>query len=144
MFSDAFVKPENPLNQISDDDLISWCDNEPKDRYPLIASAIQAFSESAETSGLAWKRIVYSIFEKAPDLNVVLNHLANSIWPTSWSGSRADVLQKRSVLFQSLYQHANVEISAWARSQYSVLQEAIKKERQWEEHNDRERNESFE
>ena len=144
MFSDVFVKRENPLNQISDDDLISWCDNEPKNRYPLIASAIQAFSESAETSGLAWKRIVYSIFEKAPDLGVVLNHLANSIWPTSWSGSRADILQKRSVLFQSLYQHDNAEIRAWARGQYSALQEAIKREREVEERDNRERNESFE
>ena len=58
LFSDAFEKRDNPLNQISDDDLISWCEKEPTIRYPLIASAIQALSESAETSGLAWKPIV--------------------------------------------------------------------------------------
>lgn len=144
MFSDAFEKRDNPLNQISDDDLISWCENEPENRYPLIASAIQAFSESAETSGLAWKPIVYSIFEKAPDLGGVLKHLADAISPTSWSGSLADILQKRSVLFQSLYQHDNAEIRAWARGQYSALQETIKRGREWEERHNRERNESFE
>ena len=65
----------NPLNQISDEDLISWCDNDPNDRYPFIASAIQAFSQSAETGGFAWKPIVYSILEKAPDLSMSLSTL---------------------------------------------------------------------
>jgi hypothetical protein len=120
MFADDFERRSNPLNQISDDDLISWCDNDPKVRYPLIAS------------------------EKAPDLSVVLNHLANSIWPKSWSGSLADILQKRSVLFQSLYQHDNAEIRAWAKGRYSALQETIKIEREGEERNSRKRNESFE
>ncbi|OQW97495.1 MAG: hypothetical protein BWK74_06225 [Desulfobacteraceae bacterium A6] len=144
MFRNNFERHKNPLDQISDDDLISWCDNDPKDRYPIIVSAIQAFSESSEISGFAWKPIVYSIFEKAPDLGVVLEHLADVIRPTSWSGSRADVLQKRSVLFQSLYRHDNAEIRAWTRDQYSALQEAIKRERKWEESHNRERNESFE
>ena len=144
MFSDAFERRQNPLDQISDEDLISWCDNGPECRYPLIASAIQAFSESAEPSGLAWKPIVYSIFEKAPDLSVVLNHLANVIWPMSWSGSRADILQRRSVLFQSLYQHDNAVIRTWATRQYSALQETIKGEREEEKRCNRDRNESFE
>lgn len=134
----------NPLNQISDGDLISWCDNNPSHRYPLIVSAMQAFSQSAEIDGFAWKPIVYTILEKAPDLSAVLENLARSIRPSGWSGSLAEILEKRSVLFQNLYQHDNAEIRAWAKSQYSALQEAIKRERQWEEHNDRKRNESFE
>jgi hypothetical protein len=109
MFTDDFERRNNPLNQISDDDLISWCNNEPEDRYTLIASAIQAFSKSTETGKLEWKPVVYSIFEKAPDLSVVLEHLADAIRPRSWGGSLADIFQKRAVLFLSLYQHDNVE-----------------------------------
>jgi len=144
MFADDFEERNNPLNQISDADLISWCDKDPKHRYPLAASAIEAFSESAEANELAWKPIVYSIFEKAPDLSVVFEHLVDAIRPMSWSGSLADILQKRSVLFQSLYQHDNAEIRAWAKGQYSALQETIKIEREGEERNSRKRNESFE
>jgi hypothetical protein len=144
MFTDDFERRNNPLNQISDDDLISWCNNEPEDRYTLIASAIQAFSKSTETGKLEWKPVVYSIFEKAPDLSVVLEHLADAIRPRSWGGSLADIFQKRAVLFLSLYQHDNVEIRTWARKQYSDLQETIKRERDWEERRNRERNESFE
>ncbi|MBN2457123.1 MAG: hypothetical protein JXB29_11410 [Sedimentisphaerales bacterium] len=144
MFADDFERRSNPLDQISDDDLLSWCDEDPKNRYPLITSAIQAFSVSTETGTLAWKPIIYSIFEKAPDLGVVLEHLVDSIRPTAWSGSLADILQKRSVLFHDLGQHGNAEISAWAKGQCAALQETIKEELEWESHHNRERNESFE
>jgi hypothetical protein len=88
--------------------------------------------------------MLLSIFEKAPNLDVVLEHLSDAIMPMAWSGSLSDILQKRSVLFQSLYQHDNAEIRAWDRGQYFALQEEIKRESEWEENRNRERNESFE
>jgi len=144
MFFEAFQGRDNPINQISDNNLISWCETEPEKRYPLVASAIQPFSESQETGGLEWKPIVFSILEKAPDLGVVFENLADAIRPTSWGGSLADILQKRCVLFQSLYQHENAEIRALAKAHYSALQEAIKREREWEEGRESKRNETFE
>jgi hypothetical protein len=93
---------------------------------------------------LEWKKIVLSIFEKAPRLETVLGYLSRSIRPSGWSGSLAAILEKRLVLFQSLYDHHNAEIRAWAKSQYSALQESIKQEREWEEARERKRNETFE
>ncbi len=144
MFSDDFERRNNPINQISDNDLIFWCNSDPKNRFPLIASAIQAFSVSTETGELAWKPIVNSIFEKAPDLAAILECFADAIRPTSWDDSLAEILQKRSVLFQCLFQHDNEEIRAWARRQYQALQEAIKREQESEARQDREMNQSFE
>lgn len=144
MFYDTFEERDNPFNKISDDDLISWCERDPENRYPLIASAIRTFSGSAQTNELTWKPIIYLIFERAPDLGVVLDHFADSIRPMSWSGSRADILQKRLVLFQCLYEHDNAEIRAWARAQYLALQEVIITERELEFGRNRQRNESFE
>ena len=147
MLIDDIEAQTSPIDQISEKDVISWCDNAAEERYPLIVSTIQAFSKSAETNELAWKPIVYSIFRKAPDLGAVLDELADVIRPMGWSGSLADILQKRSVLFQSLYDHENAEIRAWAREQYSALQETIERQREREDlHNlhNSERNESFE
>lgn len=144
MFGDHFRRRSNPIDQISDDDILSWCDDSPEDRYPLTASVIQPFSESEETGGPAWKPIVYSIIAKAPNLNNVLKHLARMIRPSGWSGSLADILQKRAVLFQNLFQHENEEIRSWAKSQYSALQKTIEKERDEEKQRHRKRNETFE
>lgn len=144
MFSHDIESRSIPLDQIPDGELLSWCEKDCAVRYPIVASAIQPFTQSAETGKLEWKRVVYAIFERAPDLDAVLEQFAAAIRPKSWSGSLADLLLQRVVLFQELYEHDNAEIRAWARSQYSDLQESIRKEREWEEQRRRERNESFE
>ncbi|WKZ23343.1 MAG: hypothetical protein QY305_06830 [Candidatus Brocadiaceae baterium WH-1] len=144
MFVDGFERRSNPIDAISDNDLITWCDRDPESRYPLIASMIQPFSKGEKEDKPEWKRIVLSIFEKAPRLEAVLVYLSRSIRPSGWSGSLAAILEKRLVLFQSLYDHHNAEIRAWAKSQYSALQESIKQEREWEEARERKRNETFE
>ena len=144
IFSNNFVRHGNSLNQIPDGDLLSWCEKDSTGRYPIVASAIQAFTKSGETGKLEWKPVVYDIFERAPDLEAVLEHLATAIRPRSWSGSLADILLERVVLFEELYDHDNAEIRGWARVQYSDFQESIRKQREWENQRGRERNESFE
>jgi hypothetical protein len=134
----------SPLNQIPDNELLIWCEQDPTVRYPIAASLIDPFTQSAESGKLKWKPVVYAILERAPDLDDILDHLAHAIWPKSWSDSRADILLNRAVLFQELYEHENAKIRAWAKAQYSDLQESIRKEREREERRNRERNERFE
>jgi hypothetical protein len=144
MFFYDLERHGNPLNQIAGDELISWCEINSTVRYPLVASAIQPFTRLAETGKLEWKPVTYDILERAPDLDPILEHLADAIRPRSWSGSFADILLTRTVLFQELYEHDNAKIRAWAKAQYSDLQESIRTQREWEEQRDRERNERFE
>jgi hypothetical protein len=144
MFSDNFERRSNPLDKISDKNILSWCDISPGDRYPLIASAIRSFSVLPEDGGIKWKPIVFSLFEKAPNLSMVLEHISENIRPTSWSGSLADILHGRSILFESLYQHDNEEVRAWAKAQYSFLQDCIEREREIEACRSSSRHEAFE
>jgi hypothetical protein len=145
IFSDHFERRDNPLNQIPDDELLAWCEHDPAIRYPRVALVLEAFKKSDETGKLEWKPVVYAIFERAPELEAVLERISYGIRQMmGWSGLRADVLLSRTVLFQELYDHDNAEIRAWARSQYSGLQEAIKREREWEDQQNRGRNERFE
>lgn len=143
-FDDDIARRDNPLNQVAEEDIIAWCEEDPESRYPLVASAIQPFSKSSETGKLHWGSIVYSIFDKAPDLSRILQHLSKSVRPSGWSGSLADILERRSVLFQELYNHRNPEIAAWAKREYTALQKSIRGTREWEESMDRKRSESFE
>jgi len=144
MFIDDIERHENPLSQISDDELLSWCEKDPSSRYPLVASTMKAFKKSDEKGKYEWKPFVYTIFDKAPVLENVLEHLADALRPMSWSGSRADILQRRAVLYQNLYEHDNEEVVAWAKSRHTKLQEEIRNEREREDQQDRGRDESFE
>ena len=144
VFSDDFELHDSPLNQISDKDILSWCEKDPSSRYPLVASTVEAFKQSDETGKYEWKFFVYTIFEKASDLEDVLTRFADALIPISWSGSRADILEKRAILYLDLYGHDNEEVVAWSKNQYGELQEMIRIERERENQWNRERNVSFE
>ena len=144
IFSDDFELHNSPLNQISDKDILSWCEKDTSSRYPLVASMLKAFKQSDETGKYEWRPFVYPILEKVSDLEDVLTRFADALIPISGSGSRADMLEERAVLYLDLYGHDNEEVVAWSKSQYKELQEVIRKEREWENQLDRERNESFE
>jgi hypothetical protein len=141
---DAMVFSRNPLNEISDDDLVSWCEKDPGTRFPIIASAIDPFRQSGESGKLEWKPIVYVCLENAPDLDAILDNLAKTIWPQSWGGSLADVMLTREVLFEQLFEHENSRVRAWAKKQHLELQDSIRKERESERRQHHERNARFE
>ena len=144
MFRDTSKTQGNPMSQFTDDDIITWCNEYPRSRYPRVACAIQAFGKSEETGKYEWKPIVYRIFKNATDVNNILAHLEAALLPMAWTGSLASALEERGVLFQCLYQHNSVAIRDWARNQYILLQERIKMERESENMWNRDRNERFE
>ena len=46
-----------PIDRISDEVLITWCEKAPEKRYNLIASAIRPFIELSEEDGLKWRSL---------------------------------------------------------------------------------------
>jgi len=134
----------NPLNHITDGDMISWCEIDPGKRYEIISTAIQGFKKPDEKGNLEWRPIVKSIFENAPDLGVVLDNITATFIPSSWSGSRADIMQKRSELLKKWFHHENEEIRSLAKNKYTEFQKFIRNEREREEKWQDRTHESFE
>ena len=125
VFNNYSERRENPLNQISDDDLLSWCEKNPPHHYPLITTVLRLFKKSDGTGKYVWNPFIHSVFDKAPVLEDVLNNIADALMLVLGSGSRADALQRVAVLYQDLYQHENERVATWAKNQYSKLQEEI-------------------
>jgi len=147
IFVDELSCRENPLKQITDDMVLSWCEKDKDSRYSLMIASIDGFQSNNETEKLEWNSLVYSIIERAPDLEVILSGLAEKFSPMSWSGSRAGIIVQRAQLLLEFYEHNNAEVVSWAKRTYSFLQEEIQRAREWEENSEqsqRIRNESFE
>ena len=144
IFSSDFERRENPMSQISDDVVMAWCEENPESRFAVAISAVEAFEKSNETGKLVWRPIVKTILNKAPDLDKVFEELGRSLRPSSWSGSRADILEERSYLLRELCGHDNAEVASWAKSHYARLQRGIVSEREQEKKDTIRRNESFE
>lgn len=138
------LERSNPLGQVSDDDLLNWCEVDPNKRYPLVISEIPSFIKLENSDRLKWSSIVYTILDKSTDLGAILEKLADVVNPMSYSGSLAVLLQNRLVLFEDLVKHDNAEIRAWAQGQCIAIQERISRNIEWDAQNNRIRNESFE
>ena len=140
LFFNNFNRLENPMNQISDDEVIAWCEEEPMSRYVIVISAVQVFEKSSETGKYIWRSIVEAILDRAPGLEEVLQELGHSLNPSFWSGSLANILEERLVPLQDLYEHDNAKVVSWARKQYAQLQQDIEREKK----NNINRNQGFE
>lgn len=144
VFRDSFDEYNPFINQIAVDDLISWCEIAPETRYLLLASATKLFSRSIEKKELSINPIVYLLFNRVPNLTIILQYLSNSTTPMSWSGSLSEILLERAELLKELFVHENEEIRSWAKKQYTVLQNKAKDEHENEEKRNRLYNERFE
>lgn len=134
----------SPVNQISEDVLIDWCEKAPETRYPLLVSSIQLYSIQKDSGKLYWHPLIFTIFEKSPNLQFVLLYLEREIYPMSWSGSLADAMAKRFSLFAQLLEYPNREVVDWAMKQSHKLEVEVEKQREREIKENQDRFESFE
>ena len=141
-FYEDYGNGVHPLENISDDDIISWCEDDPVKRYPRIASSMHLFEKVNDK--LVWKSILYRIFENASELELIFNIIAASMMPGSWSGSLADIMEERAELLKELFQHEKPEICSLAKSRYARLESEIVEQRKSEENKFRTQFESFE
>ncbi len=137
-------RADSPVNQIPENILIDWCEQDPETRYPRIVSSMQMYSKPKDSEELHWHPIMSTIFEKASHLQAVLSQLETGIHPMSWSGSLADALAKRFPLFAKLSEHPNLEIRDWAIRQQQELNRVVQVERERELKENQARFEKFE
>ena len=145
IFGDIIDNEEaDPLSNIRDQIIVEWCEVNPVVRYPLIAAAVRPFKASQKDDALEWTSLALSIIENSPDAVAVLSKLKKSLAPRSWSGSRADIMEKRAVLIGDLTRHRNPVVSEWANREEQKFREDIRSEREWEEKQNRSTDERFE
>ncbi|MCU0433167.1 MAG: hypothetical protein MUC87_06930 [Bacteroidia bacterium] len=144
-FSRGFDLDKNPLDQIPDEEIISWCHENPEERYSFIVRAIKAFDDPSEShEDGQWRPITLLIFKYAPDIDVILNAIGENLRPTAWSGSLSRIMKGRLKLFPQLFNHENAKISEWAKETHENLQRRIPILEEEEEDLYREEDERFE
>jgi hypothetical protein len=141
---DDLERDDNPVNQIPENVLIEWCEKDPKARYLQLVPSLQTYRKIKETGELSWNPMIYSILEKTPNFPEVLLRLQSTLLPSSWSGSYADMLEKRLILFTSLYEYPNPLVQDWAKEQYLRLKNTINEQRENELRRNQVRFERFE
>jgi len=142
-FNDPSDRRKNPLDEIPTDELLRWCEEEPARRYPAAARAISYF-KSEKDAPLEWTPLAKEMLKRAPDRVGILTIFVERFSPSSWSGSRAAIVESRLILLEQLGDLSDASVSDFARQQLPVLSEQVAREREWENKRDSDRDERFE
>ncbi|HAU4873834.1 TPA: hypothetical protein F3L11_02370 [Aeromonas hydrophila] len=135
----------SPLAHINMDFLISWCcaRNEPR-VWVAIAASINLWEKDGEIDGLRMSELALRLLESSPDPAIVLEIFAERVTPSSWSGSRAKVMQSRAEAIHKLVEHERADISTAAQTVSVNLVEIIERQKEREQREDMEHEQRFE
>ncbi|RAK06299.1 hypothetical protein C8C77_12518 [Halanaerobium saccharolyticum] len=128
----------NPLDQIDNQLIISWCEENKKDRYLNIIGFIDLFEKDKEDDSLRLSDLANLIINNVQDKIEILEKISKNIMPATWtwSGSEYVVIEKRIKAIGELKCHQNQEIAIWAKRKEIELTQIIEKEKQKEREQD--------
>jgi hypothetical protein len=135
---------KNPLDAVSEAELLRWCNQEPKTRYPT-AAAITTIFHGADEPGLRrWTNIALRLLERAPDRVEVLRQFIRRFSPMSWSGSRATIVASNAKLLDELVGYSDPALTDFIAQEKVRLSNEIAAERRAETLEDSAKDERFE
>jgi hypothetical protein len=141
---DASGHATNPLVSVAIDDLISWCDRSPDDRYERMAGVIPLYKGKEDEPRVEWHPMATALLGKAPDRVAVLTEFVRRFRPMMWSGSRAAVMETRLPLLHALQTNTDPALVALATAEEASLKIEIQHDRENETRRDRYADERFE
>lgn len=136
---------QSPIAQIDVDILIEWCGTTKDPQvWASVASGINLWSKDGEQSPICLQDDALRFLEASPDPGAILEIFAEHVAPSSWSGSRANVMQPRVEAIGQLVTHKSADISKSARAEYEKLTQWVENEKERELREDSEREQRFE
>jgi hypothetical protein len=118
-----------PLASLSTESLLTWVAKAPGERHRRVAEHIPLFVGRDKEDGVRWWEPALALLNDAPDPAPVLSEFTEHLTPTSWSGSLAEILERRSKALHQLDGHESEAVREWARSSREELARRIADDR---------------
>lgn len=133
----------NPLGFVSEQELLTWCDQDPAVRYPAIARCITITQSAGEAGPLRWAPLARHLFARAPDKREVLKQFISQFMPSGvWGGSLSAILEAHTKLLDDL--EVPPDLAGFIGEEKSRLRAAINVQQRSETELDKQRDERFE
>jgi hypothetical protein len=135
----------SPLAKIDVDVLIEWCRaRNDISVWVSVAAGISLWPEDGDPGAVTMSESAVRLLEASPEPEAVLEAFAERVTPSSWSGSRANVMQPRADAIGRLVKHERAEIAEAAKSISARLVKWIDREKLRERQEDEGREQRFE
>ncbi len=133
------------IGLVPDNVLIEWCCEDRDKRIPFALEHLPLFEKSNDESDAPQIRsAIIPLWQSAEDKREALKSLTDRMVPMSWSGSRADIIEKRAKLLDQLTENGEPATKEILEESRRALNEIIAKERDSERIDQRRELESFE
>jgi hypothetical protein len=90
------------MTSVPDEIILEWCALDPTYRCGLMANVVPLFKPSQEGEPLVWTDLWHRLFQQAADPSEIFMCLIRRMYPTSWSGSLASILERRLPMLDAL------------------------------------------
>lgn len=130
--NDPHWRSFHPIRLVSDIDLLEWCKVDEPDRYISVYHCLQLFNYNRSSEDFSWRPFVVTSLSTVDDVSPLLEAISKGVTPNSWSGSLADILERRVRLIEDMYKHDRGEVVDWAKRQVAELENRIGYERKRE------------
>lgn len=134
---------KDPLSNLDNNKIIEWCEENPSERYQIMASVITPFRKVKESKQYKWTPLAKHMIDNSPNTDSVLDNFYRSFYPRSWGGSLASILQTRMPLITELKEHENPVVVDWAFSAEMKFEKEIQLERQREDEREQARKDEY-
>ena len=143
-FKDQYHK-KNPLSNVEVVTLMNWCrQGEFQERLTMISKAIFPFEKEPDGVWIVFSEQANSIINAAQNPSTIISNISESILPSGWSGSLANIMEKRCRAFETLLEHDRSDVRAATSTQIARIQEEVVRVRQSEREEDEKLEQRFE
>lgn len=135
----TFDHMAKPITHAPDEDLLAWAADGSEDRYRRVAECIPIFvgkEPDASDSADRWWPPALALLEAAPNRAEVLAEYDHHVHPRSWSGSLAEIFERRRNALMALDSHSDPVVRDWSLRWQSELADRIPYERSRESRRD--------
>ena len=146
LFRDRYLGRENgPIGLVPTNILIEWCQVDPELRFAFAAHyGACTIPTGPGSDATGWAEQALALVAHAPDPAVVINELVDRLPPTSWSGSRATMIETRIGWLDDLNPDQRPDIEEALEAGRIQLRRMATAERVQEDDRQRGRDEAFE
>ena len=135
----------HPLDRIGVTELMNWChQGDFQERLTMLSQVVHPFTDDSEGEVTSFSELAHAIIDLTHNPEVILGNFANSIHPSGWSGSLADIIARRCQPFETLAQDDRPVVSGAAEQLIVRIRRLEDRARKRERLEERERDQRFE
>lgn len=150
LFKDRFNHNSSPLNIVPVDRLLNWCDGD-QGRIQLVAKSVSVFlpkdkslQHQDTSNGVVLSEHIKSLLNVADNKSELLETVFRKTYPSSWSGSLANIFEIKSKALEEFLEYPSIEVQEIAKSKLFELKQRINEIRRQEAEDSKRSEQRFE